>query len=50
LFNSARWGDYSWASIDPGTNGIWLATEYTPPAPDQDPIDNWGTYIFKLSR
>lgn len=45
-----RWGDYSWATTDPGTNGIWLATEYIPPTPDQDPIDNWGTFVFKLSN
>ncbi len=50
LFAQARWGDYSWAGIDPGTNGIWMATEYIPPTPDQDPIDNWGTYVFKLSK
>lgn len=43
-----RWGDYSWATTDPGTNGIWLATEYIGPV--QDPVDNWGTYVFKLSK
>jgi hypothetical protein len=45
-----RWGDYSWATTDPGTNGIWLATEYIPPTSSQDPFDNWGTYVFKLSN
>jgi hypothetical protein len=49
-FNEPRWGDYSWAAIDPGTNGIWLATEYVPPTTPQTAIDNWGTYIFQLSN
>ena len=42
-FNSPRWGDYSFAQPDPDGYGVWLATEYIPPAADQDPMDNWGT-------
>ena len=49
LFNEARWGDYSFAAVDPSGNGIWLATEYIPPAAFQDPSDNWGTYVFEVS-
>jgi hypothetical protein len=39
-FNSPRWGDYSFAQPDPDGYGVWLATEYIPPAADQDP---WTT-------
>ena len=49
-FNEARWGDYSFAQVDPSGLGIWLATEYIPPAADQDPLDNWGTYVFKVNQ
>ena len=28
-----RWGDYSFAALDPNGKGVWLATEYIPPAP-----------------
>jgi len=49
LFNEARWGDYSFVAVDPGGSGIWLATEYIPPAAFQDPSDNWGTYVFEVS-
>jgi hypothetical protein len=47
-FNSARWGDYSFAQPDPDGHGVWMATEYIPPAADQDPQDNWGTYVFEV--
>jgi hypothetical protein len=47
-FDESRWGDYSMAVPDPDGSGIWLATEYIPPAADQDPQDNWGTYVFEL--
>jgi hypothetical protein len=47
--DTARWGDYSFAQPDPDGNGVWLATEYIPPAADQDPLDNWGTYVFKVN-
>ena len=49
-FDEARWGDYSFAQVDPSGLGIWLATEYIPPAADQDPLDDWGTYVFKVNQ
>ncbi|HSZ43544.1 MAG TPA: hypothetical protein VK817_26560 [Trebonia sp.] len=45
-----RWGDYSFAVLDPDGSGIWLASEYIPPAAAQDPYDNWGTYVFEIAR
>lgn len=48
-FNRARWGDYSFAAPDPDGTGIWLATEYIPPAASQDAQDNWGTRVFEVS-
>jgi hypothetical protein len=45
-----RWGDYSFAAVDPSGNGVWLATEYIPAPADQDPSDNWGTFVFEVSR
>jgi hypothetical protein len=48
-YDTARWGDYSFAQPDPDGNGVWLATEYIPPAANQDPLDNWGTYVFKVN-
>ena len=47
-YDTARWGDYSFAQPDPDGNGVWLATEYIPPAANQDPLDNWGTFVFKV--
>lgn len=44
----SRWGDYSMAVPDPDGSGIWFATEYIPPAADQDQYDNWGTYVFEV--
>ena len=49
-FFSPRWGDYSFAQVDPSGAGVWLATEYIPPAAHQDPIDNWGTYVFQINQ
>ena len=37
LFGEARWGDYSFAQVDPSGAGVWLATEYIPPVAYQDP-------------
>ena len=48
-YDTARWGDYSFAQPDPDGNGVWLATEYIPPTAHQDPLDNWGTYVFKVN-
>jgi hypothetical protein len=48
-FNRPRWGDYSFAAPDPDGTGVWLATEYIPPAASQAPIDNWGTRVFEVA-
>ena len=48
-YNESRWGDYSFTALDPDGGGVWLATEYIPPAADQDPADNWGTYVFEVT-
>jgi hypothetical protein len=45
-----RWGDYSWAILDPDQNRFWLANEYIPPVSSQttDGITNWGTRVFAV--
>ncbi len=43
-----RWGDYSAATLDPNGTDIWLATQYIPPLPNQNPLDNWGTRVFDI--
>jgi len=50
LFDEPRWGDYSFAQVDPSGAGVWLSTEYIPPAASQDPIDNWGTSMFQVNQ
>jgi hypothetical protein len=49
-FNSARWGDYSWATTDPETGNAFFATEYIPPTAEYDPLDNWGTFVFEVKE
>jgi hypothetical protein len=46
-----RWGDYSWAVLDPSGTAAWLATEYVPPKASQTPDGkhNWGTRVFELA-
>ena len=48
---STRWGDYSFAVVDPSGEGIWLATEYIPALSRQtvDGLQNWGTRVFEVS-
>jgi hypothetical protein len=48
---STRWGDYSWATLDPDTNNFWMATEYIPPESSQttDGKQNWGTGVIEVS-
>jgi hypothetical protein len=48
---ATRWGDYSWAVLDPSGNSVWMATEYMPPKASQTPdgLRNWGTRVFNLS-
>jgi len=45
-----RWGDYSYATLDPNHNRFWLATEYVPPVASQttDGITNWGTDVIEV--
>ena len=48
--NATRWGDYSWAVLDPSGTSVWLATEYIPAAASQttDGRRNWGTRVFQV--
>lgn len=48
---STRWGDYSWAVIDPIAPVVWLATEYVPPLSSQTPdgLQNWGTRVLEVA-
>jgi hypothetical protein len=45
-----RWGDYSWAQLDPATDTFWLAAEYVPPLASQttDHVRNWGTEVLQV--
>ena len=47
---ATRWGDYSYAALDPNFNSYWLATEYIPPVSSQttDGARNWGTRVFQV--
>lgn len=49
--NATRWGDYSFAVVDPNGESIWLATEYMPPLSRQtaDGLRNWGTRVIEIS-
>ena len=49
--NATRWGDYSFAVVDPSGEGIWLATEYMPPLSRQtvDRLRNWGTRVLEVN-
>ena len=48
--NATRWGDYSWAVLDPSGTSVWMATEYIPPKASQttDGVRNWGTRVLNL--
>ena len=48
---ATRWGDYSWAVLDPSGNSVWMATEYMPPKGSQTPdgLRNWGTRVLDLA-
>jgi hypothetical protein len=48
---STRWGDYSWAVLDPSGNSVWMATEYIPSKSSQTPdgLQNWGTRVMNLA-
>jgi hypothetical protein len=45
-----RWGDYSWAQLDPATDTFWLGAEYVPPRASQttDHVRNWGTEVLQV--
>jgi hypothetical protein len=45
---ATRWGDYSFATLDPNGTDLWMATEYVPPG-FQDPITNFGTRVFDVA-
>jgi hypothetical protein len=47
---AGRWGDYSWAQLDPKTDTFWLATEYIPPVSSQTTTRqrNWGTEVLQV--
>ncbi len=48
---ATRWGDYSWAVLDPSGETFWMATEYIPPlnSQTQDRKANWGTRVLAVS-
>jgi hypothetical protein len=45
-----RWGDYSWAVLDPSSNSVWMATEYMPPKSSQTTNGRrpWGTRVLQV--
>jgi len=47
---ATRWGDYSWATLDPAGTSVWLATEYVPPKASQTPDGkhDWGTRVVQV--
>jgi hypothetical protein len=49
--DATRWGDYSWAVLDPSGTSLWMATEYVPPKASQttDGATNWGTRVMNLA-
>lgn len=48
---ATRWGDYSFAVLDPSLSSVWLANEYIPPKASQtaDGKRNWGTRIVNVT-
>ncbi|MDQ6836207.1 MAG: hypothetical protein M3016_08480, partial [Actinomycetota bacterium] len=46
---ATRWGDYSWAVLDPSGKSVWMATEYIPPRASQtsNRQRNWGTRVLE---
>ena len=45
-----RWGDYSWAVLDPNGTSVWMATEYMPPKSSQTTNGRrpWGTRVLQV--
>ncbi len=48
---ATRWGDYSFAVLDPASGIFWMATEYMPPRPSQTQNGrrNWGTRVVAVT-
>ncbi len=48
---ATRWGDYSFAILDPTSDSVWFATEYVPARSSQttDRLRNWGTRVLQVS-
>ena len=48
--NAERWGDYSYAVLDPSGTSVCLATEHVPPKSSQTPDGerNWGTRVLDV--
>src|ERR1700730_4359225 len=48
---ATRWGDYSWAVLDPITGKFWADTEYIPPKSSWTTTGarNWGTRVLEIS-
>jgi hypothetical protein len=48
---ATRWGDYSWATLSPNSDAVWMATEYVPPVSSQTSTGerNWGTRVAEIS-
>ena len=50
-----RWGDYSWATLDPSGANLWMAAELTVHAQAEQPKThppakiNWGTEVWEVS-
>ena len=47
---ATRWGDYSWAVLDPNSDSVWMATEYMPPRSSQttNRVRPWGTRVIQV--
>ena len=45
-----RWGDYSYAVLDPNSDSVWMATEYMPPKSSQTTNGRrpWGTRVLQV--
>jgi hypothetical protein len=45
-----RWGDYSWAVLDPSSGSVWMATEYMPAKSSQTTNGRrpWGTRVLQV--
>jgi hypothetical protein len=48
---ATRWGDYSYACLDPSADNVWMATEYVPPVASQTTTGqrNWGTRVIDVA-